>query len=599
MSTQEFSLSDQVAIRDIVSGWNEKLKMNNSDLSKLIPFVELFCIFTGNDKNSKVLDVRNLQGSFECTIIDNTGPESVILVPIFNLIEQQTQIDQNTGRLRNNSRGVAGIESLSVSIANIDLNSYQATMKVVIPSLDDEIRVNKVLRRLTTVQPDKTWIIMYGWAKEGRIPIFNPFESDSKTINLRKSHRGYYRALKCILIRYDWEIDQNKIARGTLTFGSPILNAMTTTVIQNHRYDIKNLLIKESQLKANCPQNIKKNLPLEVSIKQKREIPTGKNKKTKIEEIVGFYNLGWVIEAVRQSMEKDIPKNFKTLDFIKFKGDGKKIPINFNKDRNDQQVIINAKSPAEIPIEVGLVNKTIIDSQANKSLLQTVSDICNMANQLWQGIDLDVTSLIANDGTSLIIGDLNQTIFVNKNETDKLDMTLASGNSLINNLSFSGKIAKDLTFVLDTLISNDNGATEIFNIFRKDAENQNIKDKDLSVIALGIRNNPELYGSGKTLDSNKLRTWKQYLKNSNKSGQIYNEIIASNEVPLGLAMKNYFLQIELTIHGTAAIPPYTFVKLSNVLPGIDGEYIIKETNDELGIGKFETILTCSLQEIDV
>jgi len=117
-------------------------------------------------------------------------------------------------------------------------------MKVVIPSLDDEIRTNKVLRRLTTVQPDKTWIIIYGWAREGRIPIFNPFESDSKTINLRKSHKGYYRALKCILMRYDWDIDQNKIAHGILNFGGPILNAMTTTVIQNHRYDIKNCKYK-------------------------------------------------------------------------------------------------------------------------------------------------------------------------------------------------------------------------------------------------------------------------------------------------------------------------------------------------------------------
>jgi len=115
----EFSLSDTIAIADIVAGFNEKLSMNNAELSKLVPFVELFAIYDGNDKNSKVLDVRNLQGSFECTIIDNTGPESVILVPIFNLIEQQTQIDPNTGRLRNNSKGVAGIESLSVSIANI------------------------------------------------------------------------------------------------------------------------------------------------------------------------------------------------------------------------------------------------------------------------------------------------------------------------------------------------------------------------------------------------------------------------------------------------------------------------------------------------
>ena len=596
----EFSLSDTIAIADIVAGFNEKLSMNNAELSKLVPFVELFAIYDGNDKNSKVLDVRNLQGSFECTIIDNTGPESVILVPIFNLIEQQTQIDPNTGRLRNNSKGVAGIESLSVSIANIDLNSYQAIMKVVIPSLDDEIRTNKVLRRLTTVQPDKTWIIIYGWAREGRIPIFNPFESDSKTINLRKSHKGYYRALKCILMRYDWDIDQNKIAHGILNFGGPILNAMTTTVIQNHRYDIKNLLIKESQLKAKAQQDgTDKNLPKEISIKQKREIPTGKNKKTKIEEIVGFYNLGWIIEALRQSMEKDIPKNFKSLEFKKFIGDGKKIPINFNKDRNDQQTIITAKSPAEIPIDVGLVNKTIIDSQANKSLLQTVSDVCNMANQLWQGINLDITSLVQNDGTSLVIGDLNQTIFVNKNETDRLDMTLAAGNSLISNLSFSGKIDKNLTYALDTFVSDNNGATEIFNIFRKEAEDQSVEDKDLSIIALGIRKNPELYGSGKTLDSNKLGTWKQYLKNSNKSGQIYNEIVASNEVPLGLAMKNYFLQIELTIHGTAAIPPHTFVKLSNVLPGIDGEYIIKGTNDELSIGKFETILTCTLQEPDL
>jgi hypothetical protein len=96
----------------------------------------------------------------------------------------------------------------------------------------------------------------------------------------------------------------------------------------------------------------------------------------------------------------------------------------------------------------------------------------------------------------------------------------------------------------------------------------------------------------KVLDANRLSSWKTHLATnaSDKIDKITEEVTTSQTVPVGLALRNFFKAVTVTIHGTAMVPPLTQLDISGFLPGIDGRYQVIQLTDSLSPGNFSTSL---------
>jgi hypothetical protein len=589
------------AIANVVSGWNEKLALTDDQLALMVPFCDLYAIYRGEDVPADVGEKNLVDQGIQVKLKDYSSKlDNVTLVPVFNLLEQQTSVDLQTGQLIR-PRGVGGIDSCTISTINPDLGAYRITMQIQVPSFDQDVKINRSLRRLAI--PGSDWLISYGWARDSSqgSKSFMPFVDN--IVDLTATHKGYYRFLKSNLTRFNWEINTNRIVTGTLEFWPLQKAAGLLATMKVHRGTIKDLLTNESQLMANCRQNapeIADQLPKDgVSILRQRTFDkkSGTSKVKVQKKEVGYYYLGWVIEAMRQSM--DDPQNSKFIKHLKFEKfvDKKKSKVMNNADGNKEQTPLVCESPASIPIAVEDLYTEVIDLASNESILWSMDRVCYLANR--QLIDTaEIFTELDADSHTFNVRDANDVAFNVANRTDAMEIAISAPNSLTQSIALGSRVPIDLTWNHNYFITTDEGTTNLYNMFAAEAASSK-KDSDLSESAKLIRKfNRPISGSSnqKVLDANRSLSWRNYLavNAKGKIPQITQEVVSSQTVPVGLALRNFFRTITVNIHGTAFIPPLTQINVEGILPGIDGRYQIFEFTDTLSPGSFVSEIQAAL-----
>jgi len=576
-------------ILPIISGWNEKLNMKNDELSKLVPFVELFAIYD-DVLPSTVKDDRLKSEAISVNLKPLSGViESVKIIPLFSMINQQTSTNAQ-GRLLY-SRGIPGIENLIVSALNYDSNAMRVEMQISIPTLEKEIKINTALRTLLTLNSD--WILMYGWAKESQgIPIFSEDNSSKLTIDLTASHKGYYKVAKITLVRYDWELSKDKMAFGTLNFASNAQTTLTVFDISHYRSNIQSFLNGKFAFKNTTTTNqLKDAQPVykkinKVKHSSKNEIYTHT-----------YYSLGWAIEAIRQSIPEDVRKN---IDHIEFDSFNTPKSMNIFLDDTKKPINIVIKNVGYIPLNASEVKTRVFDNLGD-NFMEAINELCKIATESSMGVGndaFDIVTLMGNDGKSLHIIDLNTTLKlkVDTNSNDKLTVHLSSENSLLDEVTFASQISKDAAYALPRIVNTENGAAIIYSVFFEDAK----LNKPTTTIGKLIKKLGISDINAKALDTTQLKeTWRQKLQQATEGvykDQIFREIIENQATPIGLALRAYFTSLTLTIHGTAMIPFTTYVDFRGFIQGADGIYWVLGSQDILSPNEFKTVLTCTLQE---
>lgn len=582
-------------IADVVAGWNEKLALNSNQLSLFVPFCDLYAVFSAEDSSSTPQDAgdRRMQNTAFTVNLKTWKPNeqrSVSLLPLFNLYQQQTTIDPKTGRLLR-SRGIGGIESVEVETDNIDDEMWQIMMKISVPSFDEDVLTNKAIRRLTV--PGSEFIIIYGWARDSSQGNRDFAPITNNTIDLTNPHKGYYRFLHGTLLACEWDYTAARVAEGNLRFRPLDHVAGTVATMDVHKKNIKRLLNNETELQSpqNCPADIKSQLPESVSVKHTRPVQTtsGKGKKTVQQQETGYFNLGWVIEAMRQSMDDG---HWRHTIYDKWT-DPHKTKVKTLGDNNSEPTPIVANSPAEVPIPIDDLDAEVFDLTTNETILFSIGKVLELANrQLFVNTGLIVQG--ESDGATISIRDAHQIAFNVANQTDVMAINVSSPNSLLESLKFGSRVPLDWTYGLNTFLHTDEGATEIYNMFQKDSE------LDSPQTATGVllkKFKKASLGTHEALDANRLSNWKKQLNASDKKDKIVQEVLANDTVPIGLALRQFFKSVTLTIHGTAFVPPWTQIAINGMLPGIDGIYSVFRISDSLSPGNFSTTLEALLLHV--
>jgi hypothetical protein len=591
-------------IANVIQGWNEKLQLTDDQLSMMIPFCDLYAIYR-DEKAADRAEQNLINSGFQVLLKDYSGsPENVILVPVFNILEQQTTVDNSVkgGKLLR-PRGVGGISSAEISTWNPDLGSYRIVLQIEVPSFDEDVQLSKAIRRLTI--PGTDWIIAYGWARDNSA-AGKPFAPIvDKIIDLTASNKGYYRFLKSQLWEFNWRINSNRIVSGSLEFWPDVKATGLLAVMSTHRGQIKELMSNEITLKGNCRETAKgiyeqlKGFP--VSRKVKRDVyeTSGEGRKKVVKEVDGYYSLGWIIEAMRQAMVDPKKPRIKHIIFEDWV-DKKTTKIMFNADGDKQSIPITFISPAEIPIPIDILELEVIDLMTNESLLWSIDRVCFLANkQLINASELFTE--ISSDGTTISIRDANDLVWNVGNRTNSMKLGVSTPNSLLMGIELGSKVPINLTHLFNYFITTDEGATILYNMYEKEALDTKKSNEKISETAKLIRKfNKTIVGDKKALDANRLSTWRKFLKtdDSVKIEKIQQDVSSSQTVPVGLALRNYFKTITVEIHGTALIPPATQLQVAGILPGIDGKYQVISTTDTLYPGNFTSKLEANLLSTD-
>lgn len=587
-----------------VEGWNEKLELTDDQLSLMVPFCDLYAVFTGKEKIEDVGTQRLIDSGFQVKLKDfSNSPEPVILVPVFNLLDQQTSVDPSSGRLIH-PRGVGGIEECTVSTFNADLGDYRVDMKIEVPSFDEDVRLNKAIRKLVLYGTD--WVIGYGWARDSSQSNkpFTPIKDN--TINLTTSHRGYYRFIRCMLNRFQWSINSNRIVSGNLTFTSYLKAAGLLATVKVHRGTIKELLTNDNRLFSGCPPEIRDQLPggggdkpipgkMKISTKRTFFGPSGDKKVKTEKEEVGYYALGWVIEAMRQAINDPKDPWWKMTKYETWI-DPKRSKVMVNADGSKEPNPLTYTIASQVPIAWKDLESEVIDLSTNESILWSIDRVCSLANKhLLDSSQLFVE--LSSDGKTISIRDMNDVAFYVANRADMMKIGVSTPNSLLFSIEMGSRVPIDLTWGFNSLIHTDEGATIIYNMFESEANDTKIEDKDLSETARAIRKfRKTMLGNSKTTDVNRSSNWRSFLETSDKDKvtEITNEVISNQTVPVGLALRNFFKTITVNIHGTTLVPPLTQLEVMGILPGIDGRYSVYQVSDLLTPGSFVSTLEANL-----
>lgn len=599
---------------DIVSGWNERLSMGSAQISQMIPFVELYAIFRPEDGTSDVGNNDFQNQAIDVVIkeddTDKTG-QKVKIAPLFNLLTQQTTQDPKNPQRMFSHRGPAGIESAQVRYQNIELSSYMITCDISIPSIEHEVTTNAAFRKLLTQNTE--WLFVYGWSKGGTVGkglTLPKFLSANKEIVLARTNKGYFRVLRTLLIRYDFEVDGNKMVTGKIQFMSNLMNGTTFVTAGRGRQDISNLLnmsVSGSKLIARStqeksvliggqPKRFKSSTTLMVQEDQ------GETKA----KIPGYYYLGWILEAIRQSLELDPDKIkwWNTTLYQKFVST-KTVSVQQNIQSQVSPIDVVCESPADIPIHIGWFN-TLINNTLD-SLFALIPQILGKAGEV---LISSISCTVDKTGKKLEVMDYNDAAFAsaktkstNQSSDQPVGMyiVLSAQNSLLENVSFSSAIPKELTYGLDVLIKSDNGAANLQNLaekcYKREVVEQKLPPERQSALTKIYIDYQKQTTSKNVQDSKATPEWKQYIRSSKiDKEKVYNQILSTNEVPVGFALRYFFNNLQLKIHGTAGVPPFQPVTFRGFLKGIDGIYIVYQSSDSISIGDFTTTLDCKLIE---
>jgi hypothetical protein len=210
-------------LRDIITGWNEKLKLSNVELSNLSPFVQLYALYDVNSgtrlNNNDPTRVRNNEpivtllrepkragDVVEIQVIEPSGDDDVTFNYVgVELAKLESQVASSS------LKGGAGIQSLRVNRGTREAFTSKFDIDMVVTDVD-MIKEKIEYSSLNTLNQD--FLIVYGWrnALQG---VINPPPTPEvvggtqrMSVRLDRSNKGYWMAAVVSLQKFNFSLGQ-------------------------------------------------------------------------------------------------------------------------------------------------------------------------------------------------------------------------------------------------------------------------------------------------------------------------------------------------------------------------------------------------------
>ena len=253
-SASDFLLDDSV-YEDVRAGWNAKLFASSQKLSGLVPFVELYAVFTTDDSifrnpqrfsqvASRAIDVqfRYTRGESADSATEFQQrfdiPSLAKIVPIASTAKAQTENDTLN---ESSYRGAAGINDLAVTRGASGPMNIKYSMNMTMPN--PEV-INEMYEYSKLMILNSTFLLVYGW---------NPFGFDGikganitppprlinatstqggitpNVVELNKSNGGFYKSSLVRLNRFNFSLDNVGHLGGQMVFLTMAGNFLSAT----------------------------------------------------------------------------------------------------------------------------------------------------------------------------------------------------------------------------------------------------------------------------------------------------------------------------------------------------------------------------------
>ena len=260
----------------VIRGWNSKINSSSLQLSSLVPFVELYTIYSPKDvdrfntePSGKYRELLNKFIYFEVVGDEsNTYPDGTKLNTI-QLAAVQSQM-QDTDRT-----GGIGINSLDISrgLKESFTINYDMNITITNPQLfQHNIEYSKFI---TLNAP---FLVIYGWNGSSKFGFPGPpFVSPGKitSINLKAENNGFWKAALCNLRKYDLSFNSVGQLEGTISFMSPYTATLTLTRAAKISFDmlsvlknpLNNEVISIDEIRSTAPRELREFMPNDIGIK--------------------------------------------------------------------------------------------------------------------------------------------------------------------------------------------------------------------------------------------------------------------------------------------------------------------------------------------
>jgi hypothetical protein len=380
---------------------------------------------------------------------------------------------------------------------------------------------------------------------------------------------SFYAKASINLMNYNTKIYNNEIKT---------LLSKNASLKSDKKYPIINA-ISDAKFTGNLTEHT--GIPLQRLISKKDGIKLVQNKEN--EETLQYYYLGWVLQTLRYITNGN--KLTGDINSIEFQDLLNPYTIQL-KVSEDQRTTTSKtiKNISEIPIIASEIDKYLFFGV--HSFKQFIVDIIRYCSELTNS-NLQVRI----ENKKMIVYDQDKKIAEIKNNEKRIVINYGAENSLLQTLGFGTSLDKDMFFSLNTLLNNDNGMSQIFNIAKALSNTEN---SYLGQIYKNFYKIPQPFAN---IDQS--NAFKNYFNSSKPDiAKTYAEVFTSDASPAGLILRNYFNDMTFTIHGTVDISSLFEIYLKNYLEGIDGTYNVRNVTDDLTPKSFHTILECSMLSPD-
>jgi hypothetical protein len=644
--------------REVIDGWNSKLAMSSHQLSDFVPFVNLIALHKSSDLGDfpNRTEWNAYKNSLYTVLLRNDnsgalGTGSYIALKGATLANIQSQMSSFK------KEGGVGISSLDVERGAKEAFNVRYTMKMDItnPDIMNEQKKYANLIRLNTF-----FLILYGWSSSNdnifqnapKLPS-NPETGTSLNIDLKEDNGGFWKAALVQLYKFDFSFEQNGHLAATLNFMSPnnstLIHQRTTNISQSMKKKLglgtsqaglnkaKSLIVKRidghlptvpDQSADKIPDNVEIKVTTTKFVRPPPAVdseivgkPTQEQAKvvqpkgtSKPKEKVAYLYLGWVLEALSQSVAnfQNSGNNETAITFVYMNIDQPAVRQIFTDktkqvvtgDDNDTTIDIDftvkdLTNVFQIPLDRSVVDQLL--TNYNAPLLELVRSLISDSTHILPGIQLatrvrdgnieifvasiDYDGLILTLDPSIADPDsgIDTSIADGVGDSKMLKVLFGHPNSLCESIDMTAKLDPNAFSTYQLPINTGSSEIDLRSVIR-DAGLDSDYEKFYGRIT--EEGTVPIIGSQSSIIGQFIAS------NSSYYIRVVESLFKDNV--FGRLLGFYTKRTSIVLHGIIGLNSYNLIKVAGMIKGLSGIYNIIQVTEQLNTTSFNTLIEASL-----
>lgn len=655
LSSAEDYLNVNFPNTNIVSNWNVKRASSSVDLSQLRPYISLISVYDEGSTTASggalgLADYRKLEwsnGKVRRFLIglqhyelngDRSGAFSsngeAVMVRGRPIAENKSQMQTR------NLRGGIDVSSINVERGTHEEFNVRFVVKI---SIADPNILNEDIAFNSLITLNQKFLITYGW-DIGREFEFSTHRAPPNVWNSKPGREGaaangarynvtsakdnaYNTSYLASLYKFDYGFSEDGKLEGTLEFMAPQMAILTM---------VRNADISGTMAKYLDEPSLVDNVPGEGS---GHGIPVISKRKSGDDQHV-FYSLSWVLTALNKALKASGQKTI-NIDTKDIRDDVRaKLDVVLQTFRQedafdgvDDRVATFSRgiyNVGGVPIAGDKLREFFTpDGTTNIPLIETLKQV--ISNPAVPGIEIGVRNsngviqvfLLSVDLNSIKTSSVTSVEDGDQGEDEMFTIAYGEPGGLVESIDLVSKLDPN-AFDLYSIPVHFGGNN--FDLYGSLKENRLIDDsqligmlKDDSDISDSIRDDIADYLKAnksigeiqlKLLQGNKdekkvaqrfkTAVDKFFSRDMRKYAQLAALVIDGPQGNLfGSILGFYLKRTNVTIHGTAGLAAYQYLRIKNLIKGMSGVYNIIKVTDQVDSNGFTTAIEASLIKPDV